>query len=100
MSHNFYVNGVLVSKILHSVHPIFQMVASAEGHVETAVVLARWSAGTRREAGARAAAAAARRAGHSRLAAILDRIHPPTGDAVFRRPHRYTVHRNNLLLKD
>ncbi|XP_050350873.1 calmodulin-binding transcription activator 2 isoform X3 [Nymphalis io] len=63
------------------------MVASAAGHVETAVVLARWSAGTRREAGARAAAAAARRAGHTRLAAILDRIHPPTGDAVFRRPH-------------
>ncbi|XP_045773206.1 calmodulin-binding transcription activator 2 isoform X3 [Maniola jurtina] len=63
------------------------MVASVEGHVETAVVLARWSAGTRREAGARAAAATARRAGHSRLAAILDRIHPPTGDGVFRRPH-------------
>ncbi|CAH2258532.1 jg12370 [Pararge aegeria aegeria] len=63
------------------------MVASAEGHIETAVVLARWSAGTRSEAGARAAAATARRAGHSRLAALLDRIHPPTGDAVFRRPH-------------
>ncbi|CAH0715811.1 unnamed protein product, partial [Brenthis ino] len=63
------------------------MVASALGHTETAIVLARWSAGTRREAGARAAAAAARRAGHSRLASLLDRIHPPTGDAVFRRPH-------------
>ncbi|XP_041978792.1 calmodulin-binding transcription activator 2 isoform X1 [Aricia agestis] len=65
------------------------MVASAAGHVETAVVLARWSAGTRREAGARAAAAAARRAGHNRLAALLDRIHPPTTksrDSVFRRP--------------
>ncbi|CAH2096516.1 unnamed protein product [Euphydryas editha] len=63
------------------------MLASAAGHVETAVVLARWSAGTRSEAGARAAAAAARRAGHARLAALLDRIHPPAGDAVFRRPH-------------
>ncbi|XP_038210004.1 calmodulin-binding transcription activator 2 isoform X2 [Zerene cesonia] len=63
------------------------MVASAAGHVDTAVVLARWSAGTRREAGARAAAAAARRAGHAHLAALLDRIHPPAGDAVFRRPH-------------
>ncbi|XP_013164317.1 PREDICTED: calmodulin-binding transcription activator 2 isoform X1 [Papilio xuthus] len=63
------------------------MVASAAGHMETAVVLARWGAGTRQEAGGRAAAAAARRAGHSRLAAMLDRIHPPTGDAVFRRPH-------------
>ncbi|XP_072948624.1 calmodulin-binding transcription activator 2 [Epargyreus clarus] len=62
------------------------MVASAAGHEETAVVLARWSAGTRREAGARAAAAAARRAGHNRLAAMLDRIHPPTGDGVFRKP--------------
>ncbi|XP_022814149.1 calmodulin-binding transcription activator 2 isoform X4 [Spodoptera litura] len=63
------------------------MVASAAGHVETAVVLARWSAGTRREAGARAAAAAARRAGHSQLAALLDRIHPPAKDGVFLRPH-------------
>ncbi|XP_035440526.2 calmodulin-binding transcription activator 2 isoform X11 [Spodoptera frugiperda] len=63
------------------------MVASAAGHVETAVVLARWSAGTRREAGARAAAAAARRAGHSHLAALLDRIHPPAKDGVFLRPH-------------
>ncbi|XP_053610040.1 calmodulin-binding transcription activator 2 isoform X2 [Plodia interpunctella] len=63
------------------------MVASAEGHVETAVVLARWSAGTRREAGARSAAAAARRAGHARLAALLDRIHPPPNDGVFLRPH-------------
>ncbi|CAK1579930.1 unnamed protein product [Parnassius mnemosyne] len=63
------------------------MVASAAGHIETAVVLARWSAGTRQEAGGRAAAAAARRAGHLRLAALLDRIHPPSGDAVFRRPH-------------
>ncbi|XP_050675718.1 calmodulin-binding transcription activator 1 [Leptidea sinapis] len=63
------------------------MVASAAGHTETAVVLARWSAGTRREAGARAAAAAARRAGHNKLAAMLDRIHPPTGDTVFRRPY-------------
>ncbi|CAH2048201.1 unnamed protein product, partial [Iphiclides podalirius] len=62
------------------------MVASAAGHVETAVVLARWGAGTRQEAGGRAAAAAARRAGHTRLAALLDRIHPPSGDAVFRRP--------------
>lgn len=64
------------------------MVASALGHTDTAIVLARWSAGTRLEAGARAAAAAARRAGHTRLAGLLDRIHPPTGDAVFRRPHR------------
>ncbi|XP_026734773.1 calmodulin-binding transcription activator 2 isoform X2 [Trichoplusia ni] len=63
------------------------MVASAAGHVETAVVLARWSAGTRREAGARPAAAAARRAGHLRLAALLDRIHPPQKDGVFLRPH-------------
>ncbi|CAF4917806.1 unnamed protein product [Pieris macdunnoughi] len=63
------------------------MVASAAGHTDTAVVLARWSAGTRREAGARAAAAAAHRAGHTQLAALLDRIHPPTGDAVFRRPY-------------
>ncbi|XP_045498670.1 calmodulin-binding transcription activator 2 isoform X2 [Colias croceus] len=62
------------------------MVASAAGHVDTAVVLARWSAGTRREAGARAASAAARRAGHTHLATLLDRIHPPAGDAVFRRP--------------
>lgn len=64
------------------------MVASAAGHVETAVVLARWSAGTRREAGARGAAAAARRAGHTHLAALLDRIHPPQKDGVFLRPHR------------
>ncbi|XP_049872951.1 calmodulin-binding transcription activator 2 isoform X2 [Pectinophora gossypiella] len=63
------------------------MVASAAGHVETAVVLARWSAGTRAEAGARQAAAAARRAGHARLAAILDRIHPPARDGVFLKPH-------------
>ncbi|CAH1638040.1 unnamed protein product [Spodoptera littoralis] len=63
------------------------MVASAAGHVETAVVLARWSAGTRREAGARAAAAAARRAGHAHLAGLLDRIHPPAKDGVFLRPH-------------
>ncbi|CAH0398498.1 unnamed protein product [Chilo suppressalis] len=64
------------------------MVASAAGHVETAVVLARWSAGTRCEAGARHAATAARRAGHSRLAALLDRIHPPPPrDGVFLRPH-------------
>ncbi|KAM3962646.1 calmodulin-binding transcription activator [Aphomia sociella] len=63
------------------------MVASAAGHVETAVVLARWSAGTRSEAGARQAAAAARRSGHIRLAALLDRIHPPPKDGVFLRPH-------------
>ncbi|KAL4708004.1 hypothetical protein ACJJTC_010620 [Scirpophaga incertulas] len=77
------------------------MVASAAGHVQTAVVLARWSAGTRCEAGARPAAAAARRAGHARLAALLDRIHPPrrraaprprrdldlAADGVFLRPH-------------
>ncbi|XP_063364122.1 calmodulin-binding transcription activator 2 [Cydia amplana] len=62
------------------------MVASAAGHVETAIVLARWSAGTLCEAGARQAAAAARRAGHARLAALLDRIHPPTRDGVFLRP--------------
>lgn len=70
------------------------MVASAAGHVETAVVLARWSAGTRSEAGARAAAAAARRAGHTHLATILDRIHPPpiSETGIFRTPitHRYT----------
>ncbi|KAJ8721840.1 hypothetical protein PYW08_004242 [Mythimna loreyi] len=63
------------------------MIASAAGHIETAVVLARWSAGTRREAGARGAAAAARRAGHVHLAALLDRIHPPAKDGVFLRPH-------------
>ncbi|XP_063826208.1 calmodulin-binding transcription activator 2 [Ostrinia nubilalis] len=63
------------------------MLASAAGHVETAVVLARWSAGTRCEAGARQAAAAARRSGHSKLAALLDRIHPPPRDGVFLRPH-------------
>ncbi|XP_073956968.1 calmodulin-binding transcription activator isoform X5 [Choristoneura fumiferana] len=62
------------------------MVASAAGHVETAIVLARWSAGTLCEAGARQAAASARRAGHSRLATLLDRIHPPTRDGVFLRP--------------
>ncbi|XP_061715669.1 calmodulin-binding transcription activator 2 isoform X2 [Cydia pomonella] len=62
------------------------MVASAAGHVETAIVLARWSAGTLCEAGARQAAAAARRAGHARLAALLERIHPPTRDGVFLRP--------------
>ncbi|XP_052757740.1 calmodulin-binding transcription activator 2 isoform X2 [Galleria mellonella] len=63
------------------------MVASAAGHVETAVVLARWSAGTRSEAGARQAAAVARRSGHMRLAALLDRIHPPQKDGVFLKPH-------------
>ncbi|KAJ2948886.1 hypothetical protein O0L34_g5815 [Tuta absoluta] len=66
------------------------MVASAAGHVETAVVLARWSAGTQSEAGARQAAAAARRAGHNRLAALLDRIHPPAKDGVFLKPHSLT----------
>ncbi|XP_061383793.1 calmodulin-binding transcription activator 2 isoform X1 [Danaus plexippus] len=59
------------------------MVASALGHSDTALVLARWAAGTRREAGARAAVAAARRGGHSTLAAALERIQ---GDCVFRRP--------------
>ncbi|KAG6449011.1 hypothetical protein O3G_MSEX005835 [Manduca sexta] len=67
------------------------MVASAAGHTETAVALARWGAGTGAEAGARRAASCARRAGHGRLAAALDRIHPPrhsnSGDGVFLRPH-------------
>ncbi|XP_075977687.1 calmodulin-binding transcription activator isoform X8 [Anticarsia gemmatalis] len=69
------------------------MVASAAGHVETAVVLARWAAGTRREAGARAAAAAARRAGHAHLAALLDRIHPPpaTDTGIFRTPISHSL---------
>lgn len=65
------------------------MVASAAGHRDTAAVLARWSAGTRSEAGAELAAAAARRAGHIELAEMLERIHPPHNDGVFLRPHRY-----------
>lgn len=65
-----------------------QMVASAAGHVETAVVLARWSAGQQLESGAREASAAAQRAGHQRLASMLDRIHPPPRDGVFLRPNR------------
>lgn len=64
------------------------MLASAAGHIKTAVVLARWSAGTRSEAGARLAAAAARRHGHDKLAEILDKIHPPQKDGVFLKPHR------------
>lgn len=64
------------------------MVASAAGHIETSVVLARWSAGTRTEAGARQASAVARRAGHNNLANLLDRIHPPAKDGVFLRPNR------------
>ncbi|CAB3236556.1 unnamed protein product [Arctia plantaginis] len=69
------------------------MIASAAGHVETAVVLARWSAGTRSEAGARAAATAARRAGHTHLAAILDRIHPPptSETGIFRTPVTHSL---------
>ncbi|XP_037868467.1 calmodulin-binding transcription activator 2 isoform X2 [Bombyx mori] len=63
------------------------MLASAAGHTETAVVLARWSAGTQTEAGARQASTAARRAGHIKLATMLDRIHPPPKDGVFVRPH-------------
>lgn len=65
------------------------MLASAAGHTETAVVLARWSAGTQTEAGARQASTAARRAGHIKLATMLDRIHPPPKDGVFVRPHGY-----------
>lgn len=64
------------------------MRASAAGHTETALVLARWSAGWRCESGAREAADVARHAGHGKLAALLDRIHPPRRDGVFLRPER------------
>lgn len=82
---NFYFN---INVHLITIPSEFQMVASAAGHVETAVVLARWSAGTRAEAGAPEAAAAARLAGHNNLANLLDRIHPPTKDGVFLKPNR------------
>ncbi|XP_037971096.2 calmodulin-binding transcription activator 2 isoform X4 [Plutella xylostella] len=64
------------------------MRASAAGHTDTALVLARWSAGWRCEAGATQAVAAARRAGHTVLANTLERIHPPKKDGVFLKPDR------------
>lgn len=64
------------------------MRASAAGHTETALVLARWSAGWRCEAGATEAVVTARNAGHTKLAALLERIHPPRKDGVFLRPNR------------
>lgn len=64
------------------------MRASAAGHTETALVLARWSAGWRCEAGAGEAVSSARNAGHSKLATMLERIHPPRRDGVFLRPDR------------
>ncbi|GBP61344.1 Calmodulin-binding transcription activator 2 [Eumeta japonica] len=66
------------------------MRASAAGHTDTALVLARWSAGWMVEAGAGEAVSAARGAGHARLAAMLERIHPPRRDGVFLRPDCFT----------
>lgn len=74
------------------------MRASSAGHTDTALVLARWSAGWRCEAGAAQAVAVARRAGHSTLAAALERIHPPVKDAVFLRPERYCEELRVILL--
>lgn len=64
------------------------MRASVAGHRGTALVLARWSAGWRCEAGAGEAAAAAKRAGHHAIATALLRIHPPARDGVFLKPER------------
>lgn len=72
------------------------MRASAAGHTETALVLARWSAGWRCEAGAADAITSARNAGHTKLAMMLEKIHPPKKDGVFLRPESLTL-KNRII---